>query len=800
MKGDFSRSTHRAANRYSSVRLQQGRVLLDAEWNEQVDLSLHRERTAVSDIVGVSGVPRHSPDVFQHFAVEATADGRDLRIAPGRLYVDGLLCEHEAPGGTLLSAQPDLPGAFAPPADGPCAVYLDVWERLVTAVDQAPGDFPPLREVALGGPDTAARVQVIWQARVAPIASRTCGVFTPPAPPTGRMRAQAAPGSTAPNDCLVPEGGGYRRLENQCYRVEIHDADGSGDAPRAKWSRDNGSLVSRILAVDQATRTIRVEDPGRDDALGFASARWVEVTDADKVLRNEPGLLLEVQTVLGDEVTVLNPADASLAPGRQPVLRRWDGVVAVVAGAPVELEDGVQVDFDAGTFAPGDYWQVAARTITGTVEWPADDADALAPRFEPRHGPNHHYCVIAVAQVAGGVYSDVADCRPQFPPLADITARDVAYDPADCSNLASARTVQEALDILCKASAGRETGIRIEKVVLMSGRPLENDAVIDPAEFARGFTVVCDKPVFQDSVRNTLGMPNPVCRVTIDLPWPTTSVEAEQWQMATLGSIGFTTVTVAATVNADDNTIVWVPQQGQVIVDVAAWLGSTLLDALTQRTHGVISRVLGRLTLKGNFIWGRQEPDLYLDGNAFGVSARDHTALALPSGDGRRGGDFEMWFWLGKIATPVRPERIGIIPGRASRFFASTLGREAANRGLQRNLRTLVSLLPADYGVDTTQPFDPATAAAMAGRTGVRAITGLTPTRIEKVGTVVSEMLTTNLRIDARTALADDNALLAQVRRAMAAGNPPDYVVGDESLMAKLNDLQFPASGGMIAI
>ena len=160
----------------------------------------------------------------------------------------------------------------------------------------------------------------------------------------------------------------------------------------------------------------------------------------------------------------------------------------------------------------------------------------------------------------GGVFSNLTDCRPLFPPLTAIAASDVSYDPSACSNLATVRTVQQAIDILCRASAGSEPGIHIEKVTLMSGRALENDTVIAPAELARGITITCDKPVFQDSVRNTRGLPNPVCRVTIDFPWPTTSIEAEQWQMASLGSIGFTTVTVAGQVNADGPLIVWTPQ------------------------------------------------------------------------------------------------------------------------------------------------------------------------------------------------------------------------------------------------
>ena len=37
MKGDFSRFTFRPQNRYTSVRLQQGRVHLDADWNYDPD-------------------------------------------------------------------------------------------------------------------------------------------------------------------------------------------------------------------------------------------------------------------------------------------------------------------------------------------------------------------------------------------------------------------------------------------------------------------------------------------------------------------------------------------------------------------------------------------------------------------------------------------------------------------------------------------------------------------------------------------------------------------------------------------
>jgi hypothetical protein len=61
--------------------------------------------------------------------------------------------------------------------------------------------------------------------------------------------------------------------------------------------------------------------------------------------------------------------------------------------------------------------------------------------------------------------------------------------------------------------------------------------------------------------------------------------------------------------------------------------------------------LLTHLKLKGNCIRGLNDPTLYLDGDAFGITRQDpdgnHIGLRIPqSGDGKRGGDFEMWFWL----------------------------------------------------------------------------------------------------------------------------------------------------------
>ena len=96
MKGDLSRSTFRPDNHYSSVRLQQGRVLLDAEWNEQAEIWDHLGRTTNTDVIGPTGAPKHPLTERVHFAVDVGPGGTDLAIGPGRIYVDGIQCETAA--------------------------------------------------------------------------------------------------------------------------------------------------------------------------------------------------------------------------------------------------------------------------------------------------------------------------------------------------------------------------------------------------------------------------------------------------------------------------------------------------------------------------------------------------------------------------------------------------------------------------------------------------------------------------------------------------------------------------------
>ncbi|MGZ3458632.1 MAG: DUF6519 domain-containing protein, partial [Archangium sp.] len=152
MTSDYSRSTFNPRKHYSGVRMQQGRVQLDADWNEQVDITAHQLRQRTRDLLGPSGAPVDDAG----FALEVS-EGR-LYVGPGRYYVNGVLCENDAR--VALGAQPDDPGLPAPEQPGVYLALLDVWERTLGAYED-----PDIREVALGGPDTAVRSKTVWQVR-----------------------------------------------------------------------------------------------------------------------------------------------------------------------------------------------------------------------------------------------------------------------------------------------------------------------------------------------------------------------------------------------------------------------------------------------------------------------------------------------------------------------------------------------------------------------------------------------------------------------------------------------------------
>jgi len=493
MSGDYSRVRFDPRVDIAGVMMQQGRVQLDADWNEWVAVLERRQRAETVDTFGVhvtpgvSGVAVVSPQTPDAFKI--TASGGAISIGRGRMYVDGLLAENHG-GGTLefdpllcelrgqsaldYTQQPYFPAPPALPAGGPHLAYLEVWQRELTHVQR-----PELVESAVGV-DTTTRLQTVWQVRMlANIGAADC--TTPDAgvagwanlirPSGGRMSIKAEGVAPDLDPCELPPGGGYRGLENQLYRIEIHDGGNAGTA-NFKWSRDNASIASNVLEVVAHTATateLKLASLGRDAVLRFNSGDWVEILDDRRELGGEGGDPGKRRGVLRkinvddakQTISFSPPLPADLIPAggadtlaaRHSRVRRWDqngivrdannnvlvdldaagstGLIPVpAAGVWVALENGVQIQFGldgvGGVFLCGDYWVSAARSADTSVE-----TYTLAP---PR-GIHRHYARLAIVTFP----ADAHDCRTPWPP---------ACGGCCTINVAPGESIQAAIDAL----------------------------------------------------------------------------------------------------------------------------------------------------------------------------------------------------------------------------------------------------------------------------------------------------------------------------------------------------------------
>jgi hypothetical protein len=883
VKGDFSRSTFRPHKHYRNVRLQQGRVQLDADWNEQADIQAHRDQTATRDMVGPTGAPLHEAG----FALSVR--NNELWIGAGRYYVDGLLCENE--GDVDFEGQADLPGALLP-ADPPGTylAYVDAWKRHITAVED-----PSLREVALGGPDTTTREKMVWQVKLQPVVDNAeiRNVSSPDWAPrntksTGLLSARAKPG--ADSDGSASPGAGYRRLENQLYRVEIHEGGEPVGAPRSgaltavqdiagaevqvvndgrrwqagemvelfggadstapstlarivaiderpqsgtsaslravdfrdpdrpsavgddatilasedgganwalqkppegisanlhgvyfsgsnawavgddatilattdgganwaeqqppqgvtnnlralhlvyslvdskspprgwtvgdgatilattdgranwakqqpprgvnanlygvrfsgsngfavgddatilaskddgttwtqqttqvltldkdvseiepqptllrrvatfKFSRDNGTVLTRLEEINGDV--ITVSNPGRDATLGFVDGGWVELSDEERVLRGEPGILVQLATVEGNDLTVDRwPDDTPLTRidfGTLPTVRRWDSerAIPVTTGSWLDLENRVEIRFAidaqdnvgqgevAEEFHTGDYWTIPARGLTGDVEWPQGDPGSQTsaqPIFEPRYGIEHHYCPLSLLELKDRTWSLVSDYRKLFPPVTELTG----------------------------------SGIRVAGVFLEStGQALRPELAV--ADLASGIRLVCETNIEPNLLNGKR-----LCSVTLDMPFPSNGQVIGVNPLTLSTDEGF----------PDPKTILWKPSSG-----TRTWLVNTLPEVMRRFNQ---DRMLAHLTLRGS--------------------------------------TFETWFSL--VFERVTEKKIGFIPnlepadGRGYPFADERVkGSLTQALSLAIDRKSLSEALPPGYSVDETLDFDP---------------------------------------------------------------------------------------------
>jgi Family of unknown function (DUF6519) len=518
MKADITRKTFRKEKHYDRVTMQQGRVQLDADWNEQADIRIYHSRITSRDVIGKNGAPIDDAgfeiQAKNNFSTKSSGGGGgNYIVGKGRYYVDGILCENE--NDVDATNQPDLPlflicswhdissndsyiknhaigrildflGAFIPkykntgwsdlnavrvetksnnkekitiirsqfsedfisitldnddltkatkaivgfgknheeilelvivkdaydddkiklgysPAipfnNGKYIVYLDVWEREITWLDDR-----HLREVALGGVDTATRTKIVWQVKLLQVREDSdnenghkynkefhqrqqeeqryqaqevrervddssssgsqpgyCSCESQYreweeliSEPKGTLKARLKPAYPPRDQCELPSEAAFHGPLHQLYRVEIHDGGTLKSGAIFKCSRDNGIVASKIAHIAGNENKITVENIGRDNSrFGYPIGSWIEVTDDRHELLGIPGTLAEVADVKGNVIffrpDTIPKGEESITNENYPTMynpkaRRWDLIGTVEV--PEENEGYIDLEYD----------------------------------------------------------------------------------------------------------------------------------------------------------------------------------------------------------------------------------------------------------------------------------------------------------------------------------------------------------------------------------------------------------------------------------------------------------------------
>lgn len=447
MKGDFSDWRFDPTENFNGVLQQQGKVLLDRDWNEQTRITKHWQDTAGRDAIGplVAAVPAAAPNGFKIESAAKTIIGGqnaiELTVDPGRIWADGLLA-YLPP---VDPAHPTVPvnreaTYLQPPLQDPpgdiTSLATGVRDCVVLELSRESFNgfqWPDrLIEPALGGPDTTERVQTklafkLWRLADDEDCHTIHDKLQDDPGKFGKLTVSLQPTTVVPGDCPVVEGGGYTGFEHNLYRVEIADVT-SGEA-MFKWSQWNGGLVGRGLfdasgtpsKVTLTANLTAIINSGLTDfyleALAYDTdlGCWRVTYGATATLNNDNELELGATAVFGTFPTSSDPVFFRLWNGLEPVSDYTN------SATPVELRDGIQFVFDvpgaSAFYRPGDYWTFPVRA--GEIKNPDTLIDA-----QPPVGVIYHRVPLAVitwgASFDTTVDGEIEDCRRRFRPLTQL--------------------------------------------------------------------------------------------------------------------------------------------------------------------------------------------------------------------------------------------------------------------------------------------------------------------------------------------------------------------------------------------
>jgi hypothetical protein len=456
MGSDRARISFDPSRDYRSVVAQQGRVTLEADVNEQASLESEALRLETIDIIGPAGTPE-----VDGYAVSVDGTGA-LEVAPGIMYVSGWRLESLER--QLVTDQPEWLDQIIPPSPitDNFVVALLVTEQFISAVeDQA------LVEVALGGPDTAARTRLMQHIVELPVDASQCpeaettlrrtlirsmGLLLNPDTLELDFEATLLVGPFSPptltDPCCPPAQGGYLGADNQLVCVTVASL---GSTPTLLWGWNNASILYRAAVVNSTgpSPILQLSPPPVDAAHYPQPGQVIEILRTTMVLGDaadknyvaaQQGMLvtLDSGTIYDNTSQQLTlPAGTTLPTDPNTLfVRLWQAEVPFTPGTSQQLDSvsglNVTVEIDALPSAPllaRPFWCFAVRPNTPQLVYPQRYLETP----QPPDGPRQWLCDLAVVghDAAGGL-TVLDDCRKHFSPLTEVddcTCCNVVLDP-----------------------------------------------------------------------------------------------------------------------------------------------------------------------------------------------------------------------------------------------------------------------------------------------------------------------------------------------------------------------------------
>lgn len=363
---DISRLLLQPEKHYSGVRLQQGRVVTDADINELSAISDDDNWRVLRDLIGPSGSPDKGFSVALSLGdvvipQSVSFNGEDVvsvlpyRLNDGVMYVCGVRFIHSqtdlegVTGGDVVAMQQDylqMQASQAPlarPGETHAQIaWLHAWEQCVTSIEDH-----EFHEYALGQIDTSTRVRRMcnvhveevepgldcveaWSLVRERIEADTGGTFdTGGSCLLSSARLQITYDTGAALDacaaCSPEEAGRYLGADNQAIRIMMVSQ------TEYVWSTDNASPVYRVHVDIPADGQVNVRMlslprdeahwPLRNTVAEFLP--WGAVLPNGQKIASEPGVFIRIDTGFNPDTGSfeIGEMDSTALDG---LTRQWD--------------------------------------------------------------------------------------------------------------------------------------------------------------------------------------------------------------------------------------------------------------------------------------------------------------------------------------------------------------------------------------------------------------------------------------------------------------------------------------------